>query len=391
MPAPAGAPQGFTLMILGSLPSLAIAALVPVLPLLFAKFKDAPHKELLVPMILTVPSLCVALFSSAIGAAADFWGRRPVLILGLIALAVFGMAPMLFDGLYAIIASRFVVGLAEAAILTTGNALMGDYFAGDERKRWLGIQTSVGPFIGSAYIVTGGLLGNWSWRGPFLLYGMGLVVLVATLYTLHEPSRPEASQGLPGQPAASHFPWRETVLVGSVTLLVSVVYFLQAVQHGRIFSDLGVSTPARIGWIVTLASMGTVFGGLTYKTMRLRPISTMMSVAFTAYGIGYLGLSLVPNYIVGLPFDALSQFAGGFALPLLIAWALTKYDFEHRGRGMGIWAACFFLGQFLSPPLMTLIGRGNLSFLATVGVVGGACLLIATVAWYLGKSADALA
>jgi MFS family permease len=62
-------------------------------------------------------------------------------------------------------------------------------------------------------------------------------------------------------------------------------------------------------------------------------------------------------------------------LPTLIAWALSKYAFEHRGRGMGIWAACFFLGQFFSPPTMTLIAHGQLSFLSSVGVLGALCLV----------------
>jgi MFS family permease len=378
----AGRPQAFTLIALGTMPTLAIAALVPVLPALFAHFKDVPNKELLVPMVLTVPSLCVALFSSVIGAAADRWGRRRLLLLALLAFALFGLAPMLFDELHAIIASRFVVGLAEATILTTGNALMGDYFDGEERKRWLGLQMSVGPFVASGFILAGGALGSWNWHGPFALYLLGLVVLVAVWLTLFEPPAPE-SRTAGRSPAATHFPWRATWLVGSVTLLISIIYFVQAVQHGRIFSDLGVATPARIGWIVTIASMGTVVGGYTYRLARLRPVGAMLALVFACYGISYLGLWLSPGYLVGMAFDAVGQFAGGYGLALLIAWALTKYDYEHRGRGMGVWAACFFLGQFFSPPALTLIGHGRLSFLASVGVLGAFCLVCAAMAWIL--------
>lgn len=381
----AGRAQAFTLIALGTMPTLAIAALVAVLPALFAQFKDVPHREWLVPMILTVPSLCVALFSSVIGAAADRWGRRRLLLLALLCFALFGLAPMLFEDLYAIIASRFMVGLAEAAILTIGNALMGDYFDGEERKRWLGLQMSVGPFVASGFILAGGALGSVSWHGPFALYLLGLVVFAAAWFTIYEPPHPEG-RALSPVAAATHFPWRATWLVGGVTLLVSVIYFVQAVQHGRIFGDLGVSTPARISWVVTLASMGTVIGGMTYRFMRLRPIGWMLALVFACYGLGYVGVSLSPGYLVGIPFDALGQFAGGFGLPLLIAWALTKYDYAHRGRGMGVWAACFFLGQFLSPPVMTLIGHGRLSFLASVGVLGVISLVCAVVAWSLRRA-----
>ena len=386
VPRIAGKTQAYTLIALGTMPTLAIAALVPVLPVLFAQFKDVPNRELLVPMVLTVPSLCVALFSSVIGAAADRWGRRRLLLLSLLAFGLFGLAPMLFDNLHAIIASRFVVGLAEAAILTTGNALMGDYFEGEQRKRWLGLQMSVGPFVASGFILAGGLLGGVSWRGPFVLYVLGLVVLVAVWFALYEPAA-SASRESGNAPGSKRFPWRATCLVGGVTLLVSIIYFVQAVQHGRIFGDLGVSTPARIGTIVTIASMGTVVGGYTYRLARLRPVGTMLALIFGCYGISYLGVSLSPGYVSGALFDSVGQFAGGYGLAMLIAWALSKYDYEHRGRGMGVWAACFFLGQFLSPPALTLIGHGRLNFLASVGVLGAISLGCALVAALLGRNA----
>ena len=131
---PAGTAQALTLIGIATLPTLAIAALVPILPALFSQFAAEPNREWLVPMILTMPSLCVALFSSLIGMAADRWGRLRVLFPALLAFALFGLAPMLVGDLKAIIATRFGIGIAEAAILTVGNALWGDYFDDDTRK-----------------------------------------------------------------------------------------------------------------------------------------------------------------------------------------------------------------------------------------------------------------
>ncbi len=374
----AGRAQAVSLIVLGTLPTMAIASLVPVLPALFAHFQSVPNKELLVPMVLTVPSLCVALFSSPIGAAADRWGRRTVLLLALLMFSVFGALPMLFDDLYSIIASRVAVGLAEAAILTVGNALMGDYFDGERRRHWLGVQMSIGPFVATSYILLGGQLGSWSWRGPFLMYLIGFLVLAVAVLYLYEPVARQPADAKPT--VKTPFPWSATFLVSGITLVVSIIYFLQAVQHGRIFADLGVDSPARIGMIVSLASMGTVVGGFTFKLLPPRPVAFLLAISFAAYGISYVGVGLSPNYWYGLVFDAVGQFGGGFVLPTLIMWALSKYGYEHRGRGMGVWAASFFLGQFLSPPVMTLIAHGELTFLASVAVLGGVCLVLAAAA-----------
>src|SRR5512143_1342740 len=91
----AGAAQGLPLIFLSLLPTMAIVSLVPNLPQLFAHFADVPHANLLVPMIITLPSLCIALFSPFAGAIADRWGRRRLLLVATLFYAVVGVLPVL--------------------------------------------------------------------------------------------------------------------------------------------------------------------------------------------------------------------------------------------------------------------------------------------------------
>jgi predicted MFS family arabinose efflux permease len=177
------------------------------------------------------------------------------------------------------------------------------------------------------------------------------------------------------------FPWRPTFLVCGTTVVLSMVYFVQAVQHGRIFGDLGADSPERISLLVTLASMGTAVGGYLFKRWGGLPTRHRLSLALACYGIAYIGVAWAPNFKVGLPLDAMGQIGGGLLLPTLLAWALNQYTFEHRGRGMGLWGGCFFLGQFLSPPVVTLIGVRAGNFLASVAVVGWICLVVSLLLW----------
>jgi MFS family permease len=367
---------GITLVFLQTLPTLAIAALVPVLPDLFRTFAEVPHSALLVPMVLTLPALCVAIFSSLLGYLTDRYGRRRVLMPSLLAFAIFGLGPLLVEGLPAILATRFVVGIAEAGILTVGNSLMGDYFEGDERRHWLGRQTIVGPMASIVYVAVGGTLGAVSWRAPFLLYLVGLAVLVAGIFTLPEPRRKAIAERRAHDEAP--FPWRAAALVAVVTMLVSVVFFVQNVQHGRIFGDLGAGSSTRIAWLINAASIGSILAGVTYRYVN-RPSTWYFALMFLVWGVGYSGLALVPNYLVAVPFDGIANFGAGLSIPTLIAWTLSKFPEEHRGRGMGVWAASFFIGEFLSPLAVTLIGAPGLTFLQAVGVVGVLCLACSVI------------
>ncbi|MHA4871814.1 MFS transporter [Duganella sp. PWIR1] len=369
----AGRAQGIALMGILAMPTLALAALVPSLPQLFQQFSSVPNFQLLVPMIITVPSLCVALFSGFMGAIADRWGRRKLLLVALFAFALLGLAPMFFDSLVLIVASRVIVGLAEAAILTVGNALMGDYFEGEDRQKWLGYQNMFAPLIGSAILLSGGFLAGMHWRYPFLLYLSGFAVLAWVYFVCWEPRRTPAAERQPATP----FPWRVTLLVCGVTVLFSLVFFVQAVQHGRIFGDMGVASPERISVLATIASLGTVIGGYLFKRFSSFSVTRWMAIVLVFYGVSYIGVALAPNLVTGLPLDALGQVGGGLMLPVLVTWALQHYGFEHRGRGMGMWGGAFFLGQFLSPPLVTLIGSFGPSFLGSVAIIGAICLTVA--------------
>lgn len=379
----AGPLRGITLILVGLMPVLALAGLVPDLPQLFGQFASEPQRELLVPMIITVPSLCVALFSGFAGAIADRFGRRKLLLVSLLAFGTLGTMPMLFTSLKAIIASRVVVGIAEAAILTCGNALLGDYYDDHDRRQWLGYQNMFGALFGSATILAGGFLASWHWRGPFLLYLFGFVVFVLAYISCPEPEHATTSDA--SQSARSDFPWRTVALVCSVTLGLSLIYYVQAVQHGRIFGDLGVESPARISILVTVASMGTIVGGYLFKRLPGAAIPSLLAFSLLAYGVAYIGVAWAPNARIGLPLDALGQVGGGIMLPTLIAWALGKYAFEHRGRGMGLWGGAFFLGAFVSPPTLSLVGRFTPGFLSSVGAVGVLCLLLAALLFVMRK------
>jgi MFS family permease len=120
---------GLTCVALGTLPAMAIAGARRRAADVHRTFRDRAASRLLVAMILTMPSLCVALCAAPLGVLADRWGRRPVLLLVAGGVHRIRHLPMLFHSLPAIVASRAIVGLGEAGILHGQQCADGDYFA----------------------------------------------------------------------------------------------------------------------------------------------------------------------------------------------------------------------------------------------------------------------
>jgi hypothetical protein len=83
-------------------------------------------------------------------------------------------------------------------------------------------------------------------------------------------------------------------------------------------------------------------------------------------------------WVVAAAFVA--QIACGILIPALLTWCLGNLEFQHRGKGMGFWHTAFFLGQFLSPFVITLLSLGLDADLRTsVSLLGGVALLAALI------------
>lgn len=378
-----GAAQGLALIALAGLPTMAIVSLVPNLPQLFRQFGGVPQASLWVPMVLTLPSLCIALLSPLAGWCADRWGRRPVLLLSLLLFAGIGVLPFWMNALPAVLLTRLAVGLAEAGILTCQNALLGDYFQGSERQRWLGWQSILSPVLAASMVLAGGWLGSIGWQWPFLLYLLGVPVLLWALWCLPEPPRgapsaPAAATGGAGGTADHAFPWRAGLPVMAVTVSASVLYFVQAVQLGRAFGEQGIASPAEIGVYVTLASLGVMLGGWVFTRLPPLGLPRMLALILLCYAVGWAGMGLASTPQWALVASWVAQFGNGLAIPALIGWSLGRFGLAQRGRGMGLWGSAFFAGTFLSPPLVAVaVDLAGGAFLRGLVLLAGLCLLLA--------------
>ena len=107
-----------TLLMAGAcLPILGAVLIAPVLPQMQDHFADVPGADVLVPMALTVPALSLALLAPFAGVLVDRLGRKRLLVVSTVLYAILGTAPLWLDSLGAIVASRALVGVAEAAIM----------------------------------------------------------------------------------------------------------------------------------------------------------------------------------------------------------------------------------------------------------------------------------
>ncbi len=369
--------HGVILMLTAVMPTMAIIALVPVLPLLLREFAEVPGAAVLVPMALTIPALCVALFSPVAGWLSDKLGRKRLLIAALVGYAGFGLLPLLLDDLRMILAARVALGVTEAIIMTVATALVGDYFTGERREKWVSIQIATASVSAIVLIAAGGALGEaLGSRGPFWLYLLALPVALAAALILFEPAKTAASA-----PAAAGKAQGIAMLV-AITFGIGMLFYTLIVQLGPVIEATGVTSPATIGLAGAAANLGVMAGSMLFGRLKGWSGETLLSIGLPLVALGYVGIALSTSFALTAACAVVISIGNGLMLPTMLAWVLRRLPPETRGRGTGVWTGSFFLAQFVAPIVAVALSGvlGGLSgvflFYAAAAAIGAGVALL---------------
>jgi MFS family permease len=366
-----------TLLMAGScLPILGAVLIAPVLPKMQDHFASVPGAKALVPLALTVPALALALLAPFAGVIVDRVGRKRLLIVATLLYAVFGTMPLWLDSLGAIIASRALVGVTEAAIMTCCTTLIGDYYSGHQRVKYLALQTMCASASATVFFVIGGAAGSAGWRVPFWMYAVSLALAPLMATALPSPAARAAADEARAETATPRsFPWRQLGGICALTFFGAMVFYTVPVEMSYLLDDLGVKNTGVIGLATAIASAATVGGAVTFARLGRSPDAMLPAVlAVCAVGFGVMFLAGNTTLLV---FGAIVNCVGtGMLLPALLTSAMSRLAFEDRGRGTGLWMAAFFGGEFVCP-LVLLAGESAVGSLAgAVGVLGLAAALV---------------
>ncbi len=338
--------QGIVLMLAAVLPVMAIVSLVPVLPILLEEFAATEGSEVLVPIAITIPALCVAIFSPLAGWLSDRTGRKNLLLLAFVLYAAIGIVPFFLEDIRHIIGTRILLGIAEATIMTVSTALIGDYFQGERREKWVAIQVGVASISAIILVAIGGILGEvLGSRGPFLLYLLALPIALLSAFVLFEPSKQEKAVST----ATDSFPLRRILPLVVITLGISLLFYTIIVKLGPILMLTTAVTPAVIGAAGAATNMGHVGGAALFGRFKSAPGPSLLAAGLSLTGLGYAGLSMSSALNMSIVSAVCASLGVGLMLPTLLSWTMGILPPVFRGRGTGIWTGTFFLGQFIAP------------------------------------------
>ena len=380
----AGRLQGITLLLPSGLSIMAIVVLVPSLPLLFAHFHDLPGAAYRVPILLTAPAACLVVASPLAGSLADRFGRRRLLLAAMAIYAAVGSLPLLLDNYWPILASRIALGIVEATVLTVSTTLIGDFFVGAERARWLSYQIGVASIFATTLIWAGGALSAFGWRGPFAIYVLALPMLAAVALFTWEPVAPAPIAQRADQREA--FPWRSMAGFVALTLFASILFYFVLIQLPLMLAALGMPPSARSGLWLSVVSLGVTLGTLLFNRLHRVSRPHCLALALIVMAVSFGAMSLATTIAQLTAAATINQVGAGILMPTLLTWSTQGLPHRLRGRGTGIWQGAFSLGQFLMPIVVVVISGasgglgGALRWFAAAALIAGVAALLVPLA-----------
>lgn len=206
-----------------------------------------------VQQTLTAYLLAFAVMTLWHGALSDAFGRRNVILTGLVVFAIASFGCAAAHSIPYLWGFRILQGVSAGAGMVVGRALIRDLYQGAEAERMMSLATmifSIAPAI--APIVGGFVVTYLSWRAIFLL----LVLYTALIWTLCYRYLPESLPVEKRQPFSIEFLWQSYTQV-----FRSPVFYMKSATVGFNFAGLFLyvtSAPAFITQHLQLSA--TSFG-----------------------------------------------------------------------------------------------------------------------------------
>jgi MFS family permease len=340
--------DGWSIVAVTLLSTVAASYLSPLLPTITEHFRGVANLDVKISLLATIPALFVAVLAAPAGLLGDRVGHRSLLLWAVALYGFAGIAPRFLVSLESIVVSRSVVGIAEAVIMTSANALLASYFIGAARQRWLAVQTAAAPVSAMVLLALGGLFGRGNWQNAFLLYGVGFLMVPLVLRLL-----PVAPVQRHADNAAAEEPLnvKRLAVICLITFIGSTAFFITIIQFGFLANLRGVADPAVIGLWSALSAAGNPLGALTFGFWRA-PLHRKLTLSLVLFAAGFAVMTLGSSFGSLVAGAAIANFGAGMFLPTAITWALSSLPPSRRGVGVGAWNTAFFFGQFASPLIM---------------------------------------
>jgi len=308
---------------------------------------------------LSIFTVLAIIFAVPLGAFSTFFGRRSVVMLGVLAVIIGTLGSTIITEPWMFLVLRAIEGFGFIAIAVNIPAFLTHFAAPQDRTRALGVWSIYMPTgMAIALVASTPFLTQLGWRGLWLtMFVLAIPLLIGLWWALEEP----AAQQTREPRVVAQMVWRSYQAPG--LLMVGGCFGVYAFQWVTIMQwlpsflneDVGMTLEHAIYFTAAVVFMngpGCYIGaamaarGIKSSTLIIIGAVAMAVLTFAIFGAG------VPP-ILRLTLCMLYSFIGGF-IPANLFLLVPQYapDLRHVSIGNGILMQGSSIGQTLGAPIV---------------------------------------
>jgi MFS family permease len=333
-----------TMLLIAMTTMMSNVAIVTALPHLKDYFSTTENIEFLSRMMITVPSLAIAILAPFLGHFVYKIGRKKSALIALFLFAVMGSAGLYLDTMNLLLFSRFMLGIAIATLMIVSTSLIGDYFQGEARHKFMGQQGAFISLGGVVFVVGGGILSDINWRYSFAIYLIGFILIPLVYTFLNEKIIEEFKTDDDTDLNANLF------VIYFLAFLLMLVFYILPTQMPFLIMNHFNATGTMAGAIIAMAFISNGVGAVTFRKIKRRFTHPQIYIiGMGIIGIGFIAIGLVQNVYFFFLTSPIMGFGGGLLMTNMTAWMLSRTHHTQRIHKSAYLTSSLFLGQFFSP------------------------------------------
>ncbi len=351
--------------------------IIPVIPF-YAEDLGASPTEL--GLLMAVYSLMQFLFAPMWGRISDRIGRKPVIMIGIVGLAVSFFLMALSTELWMLFAARIIGGFLSAANMPTVMAYAADITSEEDRGKGMGV---IGASIGLGFIfgpAIGGIFSKTNLHMPFYIAGTlslltFFLVMIVLKESLSKEQRHPKDRKRTGLLKALNGP--ESVLFFLSLFITLSLSGLEATFAYFAAEKAGLGT-TELGYIFMIMGLAgaIVQGGLVGRLTKQFGEGFVIQIGIFVSALGFFLILFTKDFVTAAIYLTIFGVGNGIIRPAVSA-LLTKRSKTGHGSVTGLLSSFDSLGRILGPIL------GGLLYTISMGLPYISGIFLSAVAFIL--------
>ncbi|TDL80879.1 MFS transporter [Peribacillus frigoritolerans] len=367
---------------------IAIGSFGIIIPILPAYLESINQGGTAAGLMIAIFAGAQLIFSPISGKWADQYGRRKMIIYGLIGLTLSMFVFYAVDSIWWLYASRVIGGIGAALLVPAIFAYVADITSMDQRAKgnsFVSAAMSLGIVIGPGI---GGFLADFGLKMPFLISAIvSLAAVIFSILVLEESETKDASVAMPEDTESMAKKMVRSVRMPYfVPLVITLVmsFGLMAYESvlGLFVDNQFDATPQEIALMITSTGIISVIVQLFVvdRVVRRFGEGMVLNIFLAVAAIGFFLSLFASSYVLFFGVTLLIFLATSILRPVLNT-LISKMAGDEQGFAMGMNNAYMSIGNILGPTLAGMLYDVQITYPFVLGLAFLVVTLVMTIIW----------